>query len=56
MQKQPSEEFFKTGYVKNFAEFTTKKKQQKKHLCRNLFFHKVNFCRSVTLFKQVFSL
>ena len=28
MQKQPSEEFFKNGYVKNFAEFTTKKKQE----------------------------
>ena len=32
------------------------KKKKKKHLCRNLFFDKVKFCRSVTLFKRIFSL
>ena len=30
MQKEPSEGFFENGYVKNFVEFTTKKKTTKK--------------------------
>ena len=37
MQKQPSEGFFNKGVMRNFAKFT------RKHLCRNLFFDKLNF-------------
>ena len=44
-QKQPSEGFFKKGVMRNFAEFT------RKHICQNLFFDKVNLCRSVTSLK-----
>ena len=44
MQKQPSEEFFKS-VMRNFAIFT------RKHLCRNFCFDKVKLCRSATSLK-----
>ena len=46
MQKQPSEGFFKKGFMRIFAEFT------KNHLCRNLFFDKVKLCISATSLKS----
>ena len=42
MQKQPAEEFFKKGVMRNFVTI--------KHLCQNLFFDKP--CRSVSLLKR----
>ena len=41
MQKQPTDWFFKTGVMRNFAEFT-----KKTHLYGNLFFDKFKLCRS----------
>ena len=45
MQKQPSKGFFKESVMRNFPEFT------RKHLCWNLLFDKVKFCRSSTSLK-----
>ena len=40
MQKQPSEELFKKGGMRNFPEFT------RKHLWRNLLFFSVDLCNT----------
>ena len=44
-QKQPPEVFYKKGVLKNFIKFTGK------HLCRGLFFNKVENLRLATLLK-----
>ena len=43
-----SEGFLKKGFMRNFPEFTKKKK----NLCRNLFLDKVKLCRSATSLKM----